>query len=117
MKWTRDWQQAFEDYILERLDQFEINEHRVLTVRRPRAGGGRGAGRATDAHLWKFRGGRLPLAAGRERGVRVGSVELDDFSAVAVSAVAQGATDADLEIAPATVPAWSTRRSAQLKVI
>jgi ketosteroid isomerase-like protein len=59
--WVRDWQQAFEDYSLERLEQVEIDERRILTVHRLRARG-RVSGvqlERTDAQLWTFTGGRL----------------------------------------------------------
>jgi ketosteroid isomerase-like protein len=60
-KWTQDWQQAFEDYSLERLDQVEIDEQRVLTVHRLRARG-RASGlqlERTDAQLWTCDDDRL----------------------------------------------------------
>jgi ketosteroid isomerase-like protein len=60
-KWMRDWEQAFEDYSLERLEQIEIDERRVLTVHRLRARG-RASGvelERTDAQLWTFDGDRL----------------------------------------------------------
>jgi hypothetical protein len=59
--WVRDWQQAWEDYSLERLDQVEIDEHRVLTTHRLQARG-RVSGvqlERTDAQLWTFSGDRL----------------------------------------------------------
>jgi hypothetical protein len=59
--WTADWEAAFEDYSLERLEQVDIDERRVLTVHRLRA-----RGRASrvqleriDAQLWTFDAGRL----------------------------------------------------------
>jgi hypothetical protein len=60
-QWTRDWKQAWEDYSLERLDQIEIDENRVLTVHRLRARG-RVSGvqlERTDAQLWTFNEGLL----------------------------------------------------------
>jgi ketosteroid isomerase-like protein len=60
-QWTRDWEQAFGDYSLERLDQVEIDERRVLTIHRLRARG-RASGvqlERTDAQLWTFSEGRL----------------------------------------------------------
>jgi hypothetical protein len=59
--WTRDWRQAFEDYSLERLEQVEIDERRVLTVHRLRARG-RASGvqlERIDAQLWTFDADRL----------------------------------------------------------
>lgn len=59
--WRRDWEEAFEDYSLERLEQVEIDEQRVLTVFRLRARG-RASGvqlERTDAQLWTFRDDRL----------------------------------------------------------
>jgi ketosteroid isomerase-like protein len=60
-QWTRDWEQAFDDYSLERLEQVEIDERRVLTVHRLRARG-RSSGvqlERTDAQLWTFSDERL----------------------------------------------------------
>jgi hypothetical protein len=60
-RWVRDWQQAFEEYSLERLTQVEVDEQRVLTVHRLRARG-RVSGvqlERTDAQLWTFSGERL----------------------------------------------------------
>jgi ketosteroid isomerase-like protein len=59
--WIRDWQQAFDDYSLERLEQVELDEQRVITVHRLRARG-RSSGvelERTDAQLWTFSDGRL----------------------------------------------------------
>jgi hypothetical protein len=59
--WTSDWQQAFEDYSLERLERVEIDERRVLTVHRLRARG-RASGvklERIDAQLWTFDTDRL----------------------------------------------------------
>ncbi len=59
--WTRDWQQAFEDYSLERLEQVVLDERRVLTVHRLRARG-RASGvqlERIDAQLWTFEADRL----------------------------------------------------------
>jgi hypothetical protein len=59
--WVSDWQQAFEDYSLERIEQVEIDEHRMLTVHRLQARG-RVSGvqlERTDAQLWTFSGDRL----------------------------------------------------------
>jgi hypothetical protein len=59
--WVRDWQQAWEDYSVERLDQVEIDEHRVLSIHRLQARG-RVSGvelERTDAQLWTFSGDRL----------------------------------------------------------
>jgi hypothetical protein len=59
--WSADWQHAFEDYSLERLDQVEIDERRVLTVHRLRARG-RASGvqlERIDAQLWTFEADRL----------------------------------------------------------
>ena len=56
-----DWQQAFEDYSLERLDLVEIDDSRTLTTHRLRARG-RASGvplERVDAQLWTFRDGRL----------------------------------------------------------
>jgi ketosteroid isomerase-like protein len=61
IQWVSDWQQAFEDYSLERLEQVELDEHRMLTVHRLRARG-RVSGvqlERTDAQLWTFSGDRL----------------------------------------------------------
>jgi ketosteroid isomerase-like protein len=61
MQWTRDWEQAFEDYSLERLERVVIDERRVLTVHRLRARG-RASGvqlERTDAQLWTFSDDRL----------------------------------------------------------
>ena len=60
-RWVEDWQQAFEDYSLERLEQVEIDEQRIITTHRLRARG-RASGielERTDAQLWTFSGGRL----------------------------------------------------------
>jgi ketosteroid isomerase-like protein len=60
-EWRRDWQEAFEDYSLERLEQVEIDDRRTLTVFRLRARG-RASGvqlERTDAQLWTFSGDRL----------------------------------------------------------
>jgi ketosteroid isomerase-like protein len=60
-QWTRDWEQAWEDHSLERLDQIEIDENRILTVHRLRARG-RASGvqlERTDAQLWTFNDDRL----------------------------------------------------------
>ena len=60
-QWVSDWEQAFESYSLERLDEVEIDEQRVLTTHRLRARG-RASGvqlERTDAQLWTFRDGRL----------------------------------------------------------
>ena len=59
--WSADWQQAFEEYSLERLEQVEIDERRVLTVHRLRARG-RASGvqlERIDAQLWTFEADRL----------------------------------------------------------
>ena len=59
--WVRDWQQAFGDYSVERFDQVELDEARVLTVHRLQARG-RLSGvplERTDAQLWTFRGEQL----------------------------------------------------------
>ena len=59
--WVRDWQQAWEDYSLERIEQVEIDEHRMLTIHRLQARG-RVSGvqlERTDAQLWTFSEGRL----------------------------------------------------------
>ena len=61
IRWRSDWQQSFEDYSLERLDEVEVDEDRLLTVHRLRARG-RLSGvqlERTDAQLWTFRGGLL----------------------------------------------------------
>jgi ketosteroid isomerase-like protein len=60
-KWTSDWQQAFEDYSLERLELVAIDDRRVLTVHRLRARG-RASGvqlERIDAQLWTFSEDRL----------------------------------------------------------
>jgi ketosteroid isomerase-like protein len=60
-QWVSDWEQAFESYSLDRLDEVEIDEQRVLTTHRLRARG-RASGvelERTDAQLWTFRDGRL----------------------------------------------------------
>jgi ketosteroid isomerase-like protein len=59
--WLRDWQQAFEDYSIERFDPVEVDETRILTVHRLRARGRRSGVRLerTDAQLWTFSGDRL----------------------------------------------------------
>jgi hypothetical protein len=60
-RWVGDWQQAFEDYSLERLEQVEIDERRLLTIHRLRARG-RSSGvqlERTDAQLWTFSGDQL----------------------------------------------------------
>jgi hypothetical protein len=60
-RWTADWQQAFEDYSMERLEQIEIDDHRLLTVHRLRARG-RASGvqlERIDAQLWTFDADRL----------------------------------------------------------
>jgi hypothetical protein len=54
--WVRDWQEAFEDYSLERLGQVEVDAQRILTSHRLRARG-RASGvqlERTDAQLWTF---------------------------------------------------------------
>jgi ketosteroid isomerase-like protein len=59
--WRADWQQAFEDYSLERLEQVDIDDHRLLTVHRLRARG-RASGvqlERVDAQLWTFDAGRV----------------------------------------------------------
>ena len=59
--WIRDWQQAFEDYSIERLRQVEVDRARLLTVHRLRARG-RLSGvqlERIDAQLWTFSGERL----------------------------------------------------------
>jgi ketosteroid isomerase-like protein len=59
-QWASDWQQAFENYRVEHLDQFELDEDRVLTVHRLFARG-RHSGvelERTDARLWTFKSGR-----------------------------------------------------------
>jgi hypothetical protein len=60
-QWTSDWREAFEDYSLERLDEIEVDEARLLTVHRLRARG-RLSGvqlERTDAQLWTLAGDRL----------------------------------------------------------
>jgi ketosteroid isomerase-like protein len=60
-RWTSDWQEAFEDYSLERLERIEVDDARILTVHRLRARG-RASGvqlERTDAQLWTFSGDRL----------------------------------------------------------
>ena len=60
-RWTSDWEEAFEDYSLERMDRIEVDESRILTVHRLRARG-RASGvqlERTDAQLWTFSGGLL----------------------------------------------------------
>jgi hypothetical protein len=60
-RWTSDWEEAFEDYSLERLKRIEVDEARILTVHRLRARG-RTSGvelERTDAQLWTFSGGLL----------------------------------------------------------
>jgi ketosteroid isomerase-like protein len=61
LAWLRDWQQAFEDYSIERFDPVEVDETRILTVHRLRARGRRSGVRLerTDAQLWTFSGDRL----------------------------------------------------------
>jgi ketosteroid isomerase-like protein len=59
--WAADWQEAFEDYSMERLERVDIDERRVLTVHRLRARG-RASGvqlERIDAQLWTFDGDRL----------------------------------------------------------
>jgi ketosteroid isomerase-like protein len=66
--WTRRSTEAAEE-VDERLEQFQIDEHRVLTVHRQRARG-RASGvklERTDAQLWTFREGRLARAVGGKR--------------------------------------------------
>ena len=59
--WISDWQQAFEDYSIERVSQVELDEARVLTVHRLRARGRLSGVRLerTDAQMWTFGGDRL----------------------------------------------------------
>jgi hypothetical protein len=60
-RWVSDWQEAFGDYSVERFDQIEIDEARVLTVHLLRARG-RLSGvqlERTDAQLWTFSDERL----------------------------------------------------------
>jgi ketosteroid isomerase-like protein len=60
-KWITDWQEAFEDYDLERLRLVELDEARVLTIHRLRARG-RMSGvqlERTDAQEWTFSDERL----------------------------------------------------------
>jgi hypothetical protein len=60
-RWVADWQQAFEDYSLERLERVKVDESRILTVHRLRARG-RTSGvelERTDAQLWTFSGDLL----------------------------------------------------------
>jgi hypothetical protein len=59
--WASDWQEAFDDYSLERFDQVEVDESRVLTVHRLRARGRLSGVRLerTDAQLWTFSGDQL----------------------------------------------------------
>jgi hypothetical protein len=59
--WRADWQQAFEDYSMERLEQVEIDDRRLLTTHRLRARG-RASGvqlERIDAQLWTFDADRL----------------------------------------------------------
>jgi hypothetical protein len=59
--WVRDWQQAWKDYSLERIEQVEIDENRIVTIHRLQARG-RVSGvqlERTDAQLWTFSGDRL----------------------------------------------------------
>ena len=56
-----DWRQAWEHYSVERLEQIELDEFRMLTVHRLRARG-RVSGvqlERTDAQLWTFADGLL----------------------------------------------------------
>jgi hypothetical protein len=55
-RWVADWRQAWEDYSVERLEQIEVDECRILTVHRLRARG-RVSGvqlERMDAQLWTF---------------------------------------------------------------
>ena len=55
-KWVSDWEQSFESYSLDRLEEVEIDERRMLTVHRLRARG-RVSGvelERIDAQLWTF---------------------------------------------------------------
>jgi hypothetical protein len=60
-EWVSDWQAAFDEYSLERYDQIEVDEARLLTVHRLRARGRLSGVRLerTDAQLWTFSGDRL----------------------------------------------------------
>jgi hypothetical protein len=60
-RWSADWREAFEEYSLERLEQIDVDERRVLTVHRLRARG-RASGvqlERVDAQLWTFDADRL----------------------------------------------------------
>jgi ketosteroid isomerase-like protein len=60
-QWVTDWQEAFEDYSIDRIGEVEVDEARVLTVHRLRARGRLSGVRLerTDAQLWTFRDERL----------------------------------------------------------
>jgi len=78
-RWVSDWQQAFEEYSLERLEPVELDDDRVLTVNRLRARG-RASGvqlERTDAQLWTFSGGlvvRMDYYPDYDAHVRAGSL-------------------------------------------
>ena len=59
--WVRDWEEAWEDYSIERFRYIEVDEARILTVHRMRASGRLSNVRLerTDAQLWTFSGDRL----------------------------------------------------------
>jgi hypothetical protein len=61
LEWVTNWQQAFDDYSLERVEQVEVDDGRVLTIHRLRARGRLSGVRLerTDAQLWTFSGDLL----------------------------------------------------------
>jgi ketosteroid isomerase-like protein len=59
--WAQAWREAFPDFSIERTDQAELDEQRIVTVHRLRARG-RASGlelERIDAQVWTFEGGRL----------------------------------------------------------
>ena len=60
-QWVNDWREAFEDYSVDRTDQIEVDDTRLLTIHTLRARG-RSSGvqlERRDAQLWTFSGERL----------------------------------------------------------